>query len=99
MKKYILCLLLLIHNFFIQTHTSADLIIFSFDRPLQLYALLESVHMHVTDINSTTVIYRTSNERHQVAFNHVASQFPNAQFLHQQTITDFKTLTVQALEN
>ncbi|HEX4069155.1 MAG TPA: hypothetical protein VHX42_03580, partial [Candidatus Babeliales bacterium] len=99
MKKYILCLFLCIQNFLIQAHNSADVIIFSFNRPLQLYALLESLYMHTTDINSTTVIYRASNERYNQAFNHVASQFPNAQFLHQQTIIDFKTLTIKALEN
>lgn len=77
---------------------SADLIIFSFDRPLQLYALLESLQKYATDINSTTIIYRTSNERYEQAFNAVAFAFPEIQLLHQKTIADFKTLTVQAIE-
>ena len=80
------------------TRYSADIVIFSFDRPLQLYALLESLHMHVTDINSTTVIYRTSNDCYKNAFNEVAVQFPHVQFLYQQNICDFKKLTVQAIE-
>jgi histo-blood group ABO system transferase len=99
MKKTIFFLLLFIQSYILQAHNSADLIIFSFNRPLQLYALLESIKMHVTDINSTTVIYRTSNKRYEQAFNEVASDFPHVQFLHQQTISDFKTLTIQALEN
>lgn len=77
----------------------ADLIIFSFDRPLQLYALLESLEQYVTDINSTTIIYRSSNEQYNTAFQTVSSQFPSVQFLQQQSISDFKTLTLQALNN
>lgn len=77
----------------------ADLVIFSYDRPLQLYALLESVYLYVTDINSVAVVYRTSNERYDEAFEQVALQFPGVQFLHQQSTYDFKTLTVEAIEN
>ena len=77
---------------------SADLIIFSFDRPLQLYALLESLQRYTTDIRSTSIVYRTSNERYNKAFHAVAEQFPHIQLLHQQNIHDFKTLTLQALE-
>lgn len=101
MKKNISFLLIFLHIIFFQIkaeQNSADLIIFSFNRPMQLYALLESLEKYATDINSTTIIYRTSNERYEQAFNQVASQFPYAQFLHQQTIADFKTLTLQAIE-
>src|SRR5690606_16448132 len=73
--------------------------IFSFNRPLQLYALLESLEKYVTDINSTTIIYRASNEQYNAAFQTVASQFQSVQFLQQQGIHDFKTLTLQALNN
>lgn len=75
----------------------ADLIIFSYDRPLQLYALLESLMVYTTDINSISVVYRTSSDRFNTAFNEVASQFPDVLFLHQQSIDDFKSLTIQAL--
>jgi hypothetical protein len=100
MKKNIFILLfpLLIALHFQAAAQAADLIIFSYDRPLQLYALLESLDLYATDINSTTIIYRTSNKRYETAFNQVALQFPHVQFLHQQTINDFKTLTVQAIE-
>jgi hypothetical protein len=76
----------------------ADLIIFSFDRPLQLYALLESIETYIADINSIAVIYRTSDVRYNLAFNEVASRFPYVQFLQQQTMSDFKTLTIQAIK-
>ena len=95
-------ILFLCGTFFIQSHeqqrTQADLIIFSYDRPLQLYALLESLELYATDINSITTIYRTSNERYDAAFNEVALQFPRVKFLHQQSFHDFKPLTLQALE-
>ncbi len=102
MKRTIVILsLLFTHIFCLETASeryAADLIIFSFDRPLQLYALLESLNLYATDINSTAVIYRTSSDRYDAAFNEVASQFPHVQFLHQQSISDFKTLTIQAIE-
>jgi hypothetical protein len=82
-----------------QPCAKADLIIFSYDRPLQLYALLESLSLYATDINSITTVYRTSNDRYDAAFNYVASQFPQVNFLHQQNIHDFKSLTLQALES
>ena len=79
-------------------HT-ADIIIFTFDRPLQLYALLESITTYMTDINSINIIVRASNDRYKNAFNHVNNQFPNALFMYQEGIDDFKQLTLQALEN
>src|SRR5207237_2024765 len=48
---------------------------------------------------SVSVIYRSSTDRFAQAFDIVARDFPEAQFLHQQSISDFKTLTVNALEN
>ena len=104
MKKNIFFLFLFLQNIsYIQPNQTsqfkADLVIFSYDRPLQLYALLESLYLYTTDINSIAVVYRTSDDRYYAAFNAVALQFPDVQFLHQQSIHDFKTLTLQALES
>lgn len=103
MKKLYLLFLLTYNNLCISeqhiSHEKADIIIFSFDRPLQLYALLESLEQYVTDINSITTIYRTSNNRYKDAFHQVELQFPQTQFLHQQSIHDFKTFTIQSIEN
>jgi len=77
----------------------ADIVIFSYDRPLQLFALLESVERYVTHINSISLVYRTSSEQYKEAFDVVAARFPEVTFLHQQSMHDFKTLTVQALHN
>lgn len=101
MKKNIFFILLLQSIIYISASSeknSADLIVFSFDRPLQLYALLESLQLHATEIRSTTIIYRTSNDRYNDAFKKVAQQFPHIQLFHQQSISDFKTLTIRAIE-
>lgn len=75
-----------------------DLIIFSFDRPLQLYALLESCYYYLQGIANTYVIYRTSNERFSNAYIKVQEQFANVQFLKQgaDPASDFKPLVMQA---
>jgi hypothetical protein len=54
----------------------ADLIIFSFDRPLQLYALLESVSHYVKNLGDVQVIYRSSSERYEKSYQEVFSGFP-----------------------
>lgn len=78
---------------------TADLVIFSFDRPLQLYALLESVEKYVTGLNSIQVIYRASDVQFSDAYKHVHERFSAASFIAQgdRPRADFKPLTVQAL--
>src|SRR5687768_10696121 len=101
MKKIISFILLFLPYTIIATteQLKTDMVIFSYDRPLQLYALLESLYLYTTDINSIAVVYRTSNDRYEQAFNIVALQFPEVRFLHQQSIDDFKTLTIAAIED
>ena len=78
--------------------TTADLIIFSFDRPTQLYALLESLNLNIRGIESTTVIYRSSHDRFTQAYAKVAQQFPAVRFVQQgkQPAHDFKPLVLEA---
>lgn len=80
---------------------TVDLIIFSFDRPLQLYALLESIEVHLTGIERTTVIYRSSNEHFNDAYVTVKQRFPAVIFLKQctQPAYDFKPLILQAVRS
>src|SRR5436190_728507 len=101
MKKSIFFILLFLSTTIILTidQLKTDVVIFSYDRPLQLYALLESLYLYTTDINSIAVVYRTSNDRYEKAFNIVAVQFPQVKFLHQQSIDDFKILTIAAIED
>lgn len=75
-----------------------DLIIFSFDRPMQLYALLESCEYYLTGIENIVVIYRSSNERFADGYISVQNRFSKVQFLQQGTepFADFKPLVLRA---
>jgi hypothetical protein len=76
----------------------ADLVVFSFDRPLQLYAFLESVEKNVKGLNQTSVIYRSSNQDYEVGYEKVQQRFSQVQFLRQgaEPAKDFKPLFLKA---
>lgn len=76
----------------------ADMVIFSYDRPLQLYALLESIEKYISGLGNVVIVYRTSNERYDAAYQQVFNRFPNIQFLKQSgnAHADFKLLTTHA---
>lgn len=82
---------------------NADLVIFSFNRPIQLYALLESTNLYVTGLDEVHVIYRTENDKNELAKNYelgyqeVQKTFPHVLF-HKQgqnPYLDFKPLTLK----
>ena len=83
-----------------QTH-AADLIIFSYDRPLQLYALLESVDRYISGLNKIAIIYRTTSQKYQDAYMQVQHEFEHVQFIHQgaNPKADFKPLLLEAIRN
>src|SRR5688572_9078237 len=53
-----------------------DLVIFSYDRPLQLYALLESCERYLKGLHSVRVVLRTSDKTISKAYGHVFRHFP-----------------------
>ncbi|GAB5411425.1 MAG: hypothetical protein ChlgKO_05390 [Chlamydiales bacterium] len=80
--------------------SGADLVIFSYDRPLQLYALLESAEQHVDGIEQTVVLYRASENSYEKGYEVVAKQFPQVSFFqqsHRRAKSDFKPLLMRAL--
>lgn len=79
-------------------HAAVDFIIFSYNRPMQLYALLESTEHYLTGIDSTTVIYRVSDERFMHGYGIVQKRFPRVQFIAQGSNpqADFKPTIMQA---
>ena len=104
MKPYITKLhiyLILTITFFCTKNTvpNADLIIFSYNRPLQLYALLESTENYITHLGSIQIIYRAGDKDFAVAYQKVALRFPSAQFYLQSETPyqDFRPMTIQAL--
>lgn len=82
-------------------NAGVDLIIFSFDRPMQLYALLESIEWYSTGLNSIQVIYRVSNDDFEQAYTQVKNRFSDVRYYKQGSspAQDFKPLTISALEN
>lgn len=78
---------------------AADIVIFSYDRPLQLHALLESIEKYISRIQSITVIYRSSAPEFQSAYETVNNTFPHARFIAQseRPQEDFKPLLLQAV--
>lgn len=76
----------------------ADLVIYSFDRPLQLYALLESVQKYMTGLGDIRVIYRTTQESYTLAYDEVKKDFEQVIFMQQgdKPYEDFQPLTLQA---
>lgn len=71
----------------------ADLLIFSYDNPTQLYALLESVEQNVLGLNKTSVLYRVSSTHIDTAYLEVKLRFPHVHFIKQESPPqDFKKL-------
>jgi len=83
----------------INANNKADLIIFSYNRPTQLYALLESAKYYIDGIDQTHVIYRSSNHEYEKAYKEVKLEFPEVIF-HKQGKNpqkNFKSLTIKTI--
>lgn len=95
MKRILVTLLLTAR---LASAQKADLIIFSFDRPLQLYALLESTEHYVRNLGDIHVIYRSSNERYERAYQEVFKRFAAIVPVRQgdNPAADFKALTLRS---
>lgn len=78
----------------------ADCVVFSFDRPLQLYALLESMQKYVKGARQVSVIYRVSDREFDRAYCDVISAFPEVVFVKQgeHPEEDFKPLLLKTLK-
>lgn len=76
---------------------SVDLLVFSFNRPLQLYATLESVHKYFSNMHQIYVLYRTTNADYDAAYNELIQKFANVKFVKQggNPRGDFKPLLLQ----
>lgn len=99
MKQYLL-IVLFIFTSLTACAEKADMVIFSFDRPLQLYALLESVKRYVTGLEQIHVIYRASNDEFAYAYDCINQDFPHVTFTRQgkNPRQDFQPLTINAVE-
>lgn len=78
---------------------AADLVVFSYDRPLQLYAFLESAEKYLTGVNAMHVIYRVNDETYEAGYQAVKERFPTVLFQRQseKPREDFKPLVLEAV--
>lgn len=78
---------------------SADIVIFSYHRPMQLYALLESMRKNIiAGRGQTNVIYRADTQEYHYGYALVQQDFPEVIFIAQgeEPQRDFKPLTLRA---
>lgn len=71
------------HDFAFDENERVDVVVFSNNRPLQLYAFLESAERHLRDVHQMTVIYRVSSEAYDLGYEEVKKVFPNVMYLNQ----------------
>lgn len=60
-----------------------DLLIFSYNRPLQLYAFLESSEKYLENLHRQYVIYRAGNDHYEKGYRKVKEAFPNVIYIRQ----------------
>lgn len=98
MNKLLLLLATLCSAIF-PSEQQADLIIFSYHRPLQLHAVVSSVERYVRNVNQLFVLYRTDNELYERAYEELKALFPTVCFIKQGSNprADFKPLFLQCL--
>jgi len=77
----------------------ADIVLFSCDRPMQLFACLESIRRYISGYEEISVLCRASDERFRAGYEQVALEFPHVRFLFQgkDHKKDFKPLLLKAL--
>jgi len=67
----------------IQCRNEVSLIVFSKNRPLQLYALLESIHDHVRGLAHVTVLYYAQDDEYEAEYQIVKEDFRCVTFVPQ----------------
>ena len=83
----------------VSSDEKADIVLFSCDRPLQLFACLESIHRYISGFEQIYVICRSSDERYVAGYQKVAQDFPDVRFVFQgkEYKKDFKPLLLKTL--
>ncbi len=77
--------------------SQTGLIVFSYNRPMQLYALLESMEKFVAGADEITVIYRVSGQDYQNGYETVKNRFKNVNFIIENN--DFHDLVLKTLSS
>jgi hypothetical protein len=96
-KRLILLLLLLPFSAFAEP--LVDAVVMSYDRPLQLWATLESLERYCTGLNTIHVVLRTSDDNYESGYRTLFERFPSVIVHHQSNShpqKDFKPLFLDA---
>lgn len=86
-------------SLFCNIWATADLLVFSFDRPLQLHAFLSSTNDLIEGLSTITVLYRSSTAAFKNAYKTVIKDFPQVIFKEHQDKNDFKKMTTDIIVN
>lgn len=81
-----------------RSQEKADLVVFSYNRPMQLYAFLESFKKHVTGYGNVAVVFRSDSE-FDSGYDIVKRDFLDVLFIEQSKEVpkeDFRRLTIEA---
>lgn len=73
-------------NFILRAEDKADLLVFSYNRPLQLFATLESITKYTKGFENLFILYRADEERYVKGYLEVKKHFPTAKFFQQPNI-------------
>lgn len=60
-----------------------DIVVFSYNRPLQLYAFLESSDKYLENLHQQFVIYRAGNDHYEKGYEKVKEAFPHVMYIRQ----------------
>jgi len=82
-----------------RTDEKTDIVLFSCDRPMQLYACLESIDRYLSGYEQISVICRSSDKRYCTGYQKVQEAFPEVRFVFQSSDTkrDFKPLLLKTV--
>lgn len=97
MKRLLIIFSLFTSNLLCESEL-VDLIVFSYNRPMQLYALLESVEKYLTGLGEISVIYRASDSAYETGYEIVKTKFKPVRYFKQGDTPnkDFKPLILKA---
>lgn len=81
-----------------EEENQVDLVVYSYNRPMQLQAYIESFYKHTKNINHITVIYRADGSDYEKGYEKLKNTFSNIQWIKQERPpNDFKRLTLNAI--
>lgn len=81
--------------------TAADVLVFSYNRPMQLYAFLESLFAYAKNIGTVIVLMR-SDDQYVQGYARVQEAFPSVAFAIQSSLSpqeDFKNITLRIVQD